>query len=67
MKFIYFLFETNNVKTRTNKNKMGIVKAITIEKCQSMLKNIDIKKYENVIENNKDDMIIGTNIIKDSK
>ena len=46
---------------------MEIVKGIIIEKCQSMLKNIDIKKYENVIENNKDDMIIGTNIIKDSK
>ena len=46
---------------------MEIVKGIIIEKYQSMLKNIDIKKYENVIENNKDDMIIGTNIIKDSK
>ena len=46
---------------------MEIVKGIIIEKYQSMLKNIDIKKYENVIENNKDDIIIGTNIIKDSK
>ena len=64
---MYFLFETNNVDTSTNKNKLDIIKGTLKEKYQSILKKLVIKKYENIIENINDDIIIGINNIKDSK
>jgi len=64
---MYFLFETNNVDTSTNKNKLDIIKGTLKEKYQSILKKLVIKKYENILENINDDIIIGINNIKDSK
>ena len=64
---MYFLFETNNVDTSTNKNKLDIIKGTLKEKYQSILKKLVIKKYENILVNINDDIIIGINNIKDSK
>ena len=56
---MYFLFETNNVNTNTSKNKQEITKGTIEEKYQLILKKPVIKKYENVIENINEDMIMG--------
>ena len=67
LKFTYFLFETNNVISNTNKNKVEIKIGIIKEKYQLILKKFTIKKYENEIENANEDIIIGINRINDSK
>ena len=64
---MYFLFESNNVDTSTNKNKLDIMKGTLREKYQLILKKLVMKKYENILENISDDIIIGINNIKDSK
>ena len=64
---MYFLFETINVDTSTNKNKLDIMKGTLREKYQLILKKLVMKKYENILENISDDIIIGINNIKDSK
>tara|TARA_B100000963_G_C22252998_1_gene505081 strand:- start:208 stop:426 length:219 start_codon:yes stop_codon:yes gene_type:complete len=51
----------------TNKNKPEIIKTIGKEKYQSMLKKFVMKRYENIIENINDSIIIGINNIRDSK
>ena len=67
LKFTYFLFETNNVISNTNKNKIEIINGIIKEKYQLILKKFTIKKYENEIEKANEDIIIGINRINDSK
>tara|TARA_B100000963_G_C22537544_1_gene630543 strand:- start:102 stop:353 length:252 start_codon:yes stop_codon:yes gene_type:complete len=64
---MYFQFETSNVITSTNKNKLEITKVTIKEKYQLMLKKLVMKKYENIIENINDEIMIGINSIKDSK
>ena len=56
---MYFLFETNNVKTNTSKNKQEIKKGTIEEKYQLILKNSVIKKYVNIMENINADIIMG--------
>ena len=67
LKLIYFLFETSNVVSNTNKNNKEIINGIIKEKYQLILKKFTTKKYEKEIENNKEDTIMGINKIKDSK
>ena len=67
LKLIYFLFETSNVVSNTNKNNKEIINGIIKEKYQLILKKFTTKKYEKEIENSKEDMIMGINKIKDSK
>ena len=67
LKLIYFLFETSNVVSNTNKNSKEIINGIIKEKYQLILKKFTTKKYEKEIENNKEDTIMGINKIKDSK
>ena len=67
MKFKYFLFETNNVVSNTNKNNEEIIIGIIKEKYQLILKKFTTKKYEKEMENSKEDIIMGINKIKDSK
>ena len=47
---MYFLFEINNVKKSTNKNKLEIIKGTIAEKYQPILKTLVIKMYENIID-----------------
>ena len=67
LKLTYFLFETSNVTINTNKNNVEIINGIIKEKYQLILKKFTTKKYENEIENNKEEISIGINRIKDSK
>jgi hypothetical protein len=67
LKFKYFLFETINVVSNTNKNKEEIIIGIIKEKYQLILKKFTTKKYEKEMENSKEDIIMGINKIKDSK
>ena len=67
LKLIYFLFETSNVVSNTNKNNKEIINGIIKEKYQLILKKFTTKKYEKEIENSKEDTIMGINKIKDSK
>ena len=67
MKFKYFLFETINVVSNTNKNDEEIIIGIIKEKYQLILKKFTTKKYEKEMENSKEDIIMGINKIKDSK
>ena len=67
LKFIYFLLEISSVIISTIRNKLEIIKGTCKEKYQLKLKKVVMKKYENITENIKEDMIIGTNNIKDSK
>ena len=67
LKFIYFLLEISSVIISTIRNKLEIIKGTCKEKYQLNLKKLVMKKYENIAENIKEDMIIGTNNIKDSK
>lgn len=67
MKFKYFLFETINVVSNTNKNNEEIIIGIIKEKYQLILKKFTTKKYEKEMENSKEDIIMGINKIKDSK
>ena len=67
LKLIYFLFETSNVVSNTNKNNKEIINGIIKEKYQLILKKFTTKKYEKEIENSKEDIIMGINKIKDSK
>ena len=64
---MYFLLETNNVKTSTIKNTLEITKETLKEKYQLILKKLLMKKYENILENISEDITIGINSIKDSK
>jgi len=67
LKLIYFLFETSNVVSNTNKNNKEIINGIIKEKYQLILKKFTTKKYEKEIEKSKEDIIMGINKIKDSK
>ena len=67
LKLIYFLFETSNVVSNTNKNNKEIINGIIKEKYQLILKKFTTKKYEKEMENSKEDIIMGINKIKDSK
>ena len=67
MKFKYFLFESINVVSNTNKNDEEIIIGIIKEKYQLILKKFTTKKYEKEMENSKEDIIMGINKIKDSK
>tara|TARA_A100001015_G_C14320158_1_gene455283 strand:- start:99 stop:359 length:261 start_codon:yes stop_codon:yes gene_type:complete len=67
LKFKYFLFETINVVSNTNKNNEEIIIGIIKEKYQLILKKFTTKKYEKEMENSKEDIIMGINKIKDSK
>ena len=67
LKLIYFLFETSNVVSNTNKNNKEIINGIIKEKYQLILKKFSTKKYEKEIEKSKEDIIMGINKIKDSK
>ena len=67
LKLIYFLFETSNVVSNTNKNNKEIINGIIKEKYQLILKKFTTKKYEKQIEKSKEDIIMGINKIKDSK
>ena len=66
LKFKYFLFDTNIVKRNININKLIIIKVIRIGKNQSILKKFVTKKQENITENIREKIIIGTNNIRDS-
>ena len=67
LKFIYFLLEIRSVIISTIRNKLEIIKGTCKEKYQLKLKKLVMKKYEDIPENIKEDVIIGTNNIKDSK
>ncbi len=64
---MYFLFEINNVKKSTNKNKLEIIKGTIAEKYQPILKTLVIKMYENITDNINEEIIMGKNNINDSK
>tara|TARA_B100001121_G_scaffold151563_1_gene132503 strand:+ start:309 stop:572 length:264 start_codon:yes stop_codon:yes gene_type:complete len=64
LKFKYFLLEINKVTTNININKIEIIKITEIGKYQSMLKKFVTKKYEKIIENIKEKIIMGKNNIK---
>ena len=61
--FKYFLFESNRVKNRDNKNKLEIIKGTYIEKYQFMERKFIIKNFEIINENNNDENIVGINNI----
>ena len=48
-------------------NKLTMDRVIKIGKYQSIPKKFFTKKQENIIENNREERIIGTNNIRDSK
>tara|TARA_Y100001933_G_scaffold151386_1_gene149813 strand:+ start:185 stop:448 length:264 start_codon:yes stop_codon:yes gene_type:complete len=64
LKFKYFLLEINKVTTNININKIEIIKITEIGKYQSMLKKFVTKKYEKIIENIKEKIIMGMNNIR---
>ena len=58
------MFEINKVIKNTNINKVEIIKVTDVGRYQSILKKFVTKKYENIIENIKEEIIIGINNIR---
>lgn len=60
------MFESNKVIINIKRNKLEIIKITKFGKSQSIPKKFVTKKYENIIENTREETIIGINKIKDS-